>query len=346
MSKKCLVTGGCGFIGSNLTKRLLEEGWQVDVIDDMSSGHLELLEPAKFRVVPADLLREFEESNAIVPDGAARVIQGDFSHVHILENISEGLYDVIFHQAAIPRVLFSVENPSITTHNNVSKTVALLEACVSKEKNGTFSSNVNKVVMASSSSVYGGPDLLPICEDVEKNPKSPYAWQKSTLEDCAKIFGNLYGVDIACLRYFNVFGPGQYGDSAYSTAVSAWCNNTRESKPLRSDGDGTQSRDMCYIDNVVDANILAATSDRSFYGRCYNIACGDRVSNNEILDFFKSNFSNVVSVDAPWRAGDVMHTQADITRAKNELGYEPKIRFWEGLEKTITWWGLNEDNEN
>ena len=346
MSKKCLVTGGCGFIGSNLTKRLLSEGWEVDVIDDMSGGHLELLEPAKFRVVPVDLLREFEKSEATVPAGGALVIQGDLSHMHILENISQGKYDVVFHQAAIPRVLFSVENPSITTYNNIGKTVSLLEACVLKNPDGTFSSQVDKVVMASSSSVYGGPDSLPIREDTHKDPKSPYAWQKSALEDCAKIFGNLYGLDIACLRYFNVFGPGQYGDSAYSTAVSAWCNNTRELKPLRSDGDGTQSRDLCYIDNVVDANILAATSDRKFYGRSYNIACGDRISNNEILDFFKSTFPSVVSVDAPWRAGDIMHTQADITRARDEIGYEPRVKFWEGLDRTLEWWGLKEIDED
>jgi nucleoside-diphosphate-sugar epimerase len=198
-------------------------------------------------------------------------------------------------------------------------------------------------VWASSSSVYGGADTLPTHESSPKNPKSPYAWQKCAVEDAAAMFYELYDLDIVCLRYFNVFGPGQYGDSPYSTAVSAWCNNTKFMKPLRSDGDGSQSRDMCYVDNVVDANILAAESERhgGFKGRCYNIACGDRTTNKEILDHFKERFSHVNVRDAPWRAGDVMHTKADITRAKDELGYEPKVRFWEGLARTLDWWDLS-----
>ena len=144
------------------------------------------------------------------------------------------------------------------------------------------------------------------------------------------------------MRYFNVFGPGQLGDSAYSTAVSAWCNNTKTSRPLRSDGDGTQSRDMCYIDNVVDANIKAAISKpkANFGGECYNIACGDRVSNNQILEYFQKRFKYAVVKSAPWRQGDVMHTQANINKAKRDLGYDPKVMFWEGLEKTIDWWDL------
>ena len=159
------------------------------------------------------------------------------------------------------------------------------------------------------------------------------------------MFGDLYNLDIVCLRYFNVFGPGQYGDSPYSTAVSAWCNNTKTNKPLRSDGDGTQSRDMCYVDNVVDANILSATSDIAggFMGKCYNIACGDRTTNNEILDYFKTKFPNIAIEDAPWRPGDVMHTQADITRAMEDFDYTPRVRFWEGLDRTIEGWGLQED---
>ena len=124
--------------------------------------------------------------------------------------------------------------------------------------------------------------------------------------------------------------------------MSAWCNNTKFAKPLRSDGDGTQSRDMCYVDNVVDANMLAANSkiDGGFMGRCYNIACGDRTTNKEILDYFKERFSHVIVETAPWRPGDVMHTQADISSAQKELNYEPKVRFWEGLERTLAWWGI------
>jgi len=339
MFKRALVTGGCGFIGSNLVHRLVEEGWKVTVIDDMSNGHLELLEGLKVRVVPdPGLWAAFEVGTGnTIDDETILVVQGDFAHSEVLQSIRKKSYDVIFHQAAVPRVSYSVEHPSETTDVNVASTIALFESAIDV---------VDRIVWASSSSIYGGADILPTNESEVKNPKSPYAWQKSTVEDAAAMFGDLYNLDIVCLRYFNVFGPGQYGDSPYSTAVSAWCNNVKTNKPLRSDGDGTQSRDMCYVDNVVDANILSATADIAggFMGKCYNIACGDRTTNNAILDYFKNNFENVVVENAPWRPGDVMHTQADITRAQEDFGYEPKVRFWEGLERTIDWWGLSADD--
>jgi nucleoside-diphosphate-sugar epimerase len=335
--RKALVTGGCGFIGSNLTHELVKQGWQVDIVDDMSNGHLELLEGLKIRVIPVDLLESFYDmintTNRV--SETVHVIQGDFAHEGICKNISEKMYDIVFHQAAIPRVLFSVENPSLTTNVNIGATTRLFEACIG---------NVDRVVFASSSSVYGGASILPTLETTEKSPKSPYAWQKHSIEDLAKIFCNLYDIDIVCLRYFNVFGPGQYGDSPYSTAVSAWCHSIKNSLPMRSDGDGTQSRDLCYVDNTVQANILAATSDQSshggFNGRCYNIACGDRTTNNEILDFFTERYTHAIVKNAPWRAGDVMHTQADVSSAKEDFGYEPAVRFWDGLNRTIEWWNI------
>lgn len=330
----CLVTGGAGFIGSNLVNRLVSLGHNVEVVDDFSNGHLEFLDQNKFRVTPADLLPSFLEAKSDLSDIDVLVIDGDFSHENVLARIVSGVYDIVFHQAAIPRVLFSVENPSETTHTNIGKTVSLFEACIN---------NVDRIVFASSSSVYGGPDTMPIKESAQKNPRSPYAWQKSAIEDCSKVFGELYDLDIVCLRYFNAFGPNQLGDSPYSTAVSAWCNNTRDGKPLRSDGDGTQSRDLCYVDNIVAANILAATSDKKFYGKCYNIACGDRTTNNQILDYFRNNFSHTVVTKAPWRPGDVMHTQADISLARDDLGYDPKVTFWDGLDKTIAWWGIKDE---
>ena len=141
------------------------------------------------------------------------------------------------------------------------------------------------------------------------------------------------------MRYFNVFGPGQYGDSPYSTAVSAWCHATKNNLECRSDGDGSQSRDMSYIDNTVSANILAAEAKGPFCGECYNIACNDSVSNGDILTYFINNFSAKVR-NAPWRPGDVMHTRAEIIKAKEDLDYEPNVRFWDGLERTVKWWGL------
>ena len=335
MIKRALVTGGCGFIGSNLSRKLLSEGWRVDVVDDMSNGHLELLEGCNMRVVPLDLLSQFDESGYVRSDETMLVLQGDFTHEGVIDRIQNKQYDVIFHQAAIPRVLYSVENPAETTEVNVLRTTRLFEAC---------RNNVKRIVWASSSSVYGGAEDLPTQESCPKNPKSPYAWQKSAIEDIAKIFGDLYDLDIVCLRYFNVFGTGQHGDSPYSTAVSAWCHAIKNCKPLRSDGDGSQSRDLCYIDNAVHANILAAESNKKFLGKCYNVSCGDRTTNLEILEYLTEKFQHAVVVDAPWRPGDVMHTQADISEIKADLGYEPLVKFWEGLDRTIEWWGLN-DNE-
>ena len=337
--KRALVTGGCGFIGSSLTHRLVSEGWSVDVVDDMSGGHLELLQGLKIRVVPVDLLKSFYEARPISERDreTVHVIQGDFSHNNILESVQARMYTHVFHQAAVPRVSYSVEQPSHTTDVNISSTVRLFQACIG---------SVKRVVWASSSSVYGGAENMPTHESTEKNPKSPYAWQKSAVEDIASLFCHLYDIDIICLRYFNVFGPGQYGDSPYSTAVSAWCHALKNGLPMRSDGDGSQSRDMCYVDNAVHANILAAESDPpgGFNGRCYNVSCGDRTSNLEILEYFKERYSHAVVVDAAWRPGDVMHTQADISRARDELGYEPLVRFWEGLERTITWWNIEDED--
>jgi len=264
--------------------------------------------------------------------GEVLVIQDDFSDDNILGAIHQGVYNVIFHQAAVPRVSYSVEEPWHTTDVNISKTVRLFESARGA---------VDRIVWASSSSVYGGADVLPTKENTPKNPKSPYAWQKSAIEDFAKLAGELYDLDIVCLRYFNVFGPGQYGDSPYSTAVSAWCHAIKNGLECRSDGDGEQTRDMSYIDNTVHANILAATSKKKFMGETYNIACGQSVSNNEILDAMKDRFADKVKVNhAPERPGDVKHTLANWQKAYNDFGYEPLVYFWEGMEETYNWWGL------
>ena len=341
--RKALVTGGCGFIGSNLTKELVKQGWQVDIVDDMSNGHLELLEGLKFKTLPGSsfIYHFMQQMKGSIKrnDNLVLVIQDDFASTAMLDYIQTGEYDVIFHQAAIPRVSYSVENPYETTDTNIAKTVALFSAAKTK---------VDRIVFASSSSVYGGATILPTKEsENKKNPKSPYAWQKSAIEDFAKICWSLYELDIVCLRYFNVFGPGQYGDSPYSTAVSAWCHAIKNNLECRSDGDGEQSRDMCYIDNIVSANILAANAPDKFKGLPYNIACGDRTSNNQILSYLKEKFGDRVKVNnAPSRPGDVMHTQADISYAKSDFDYKPLVRFWEGLDRTIEWWDIKHDESN
>lgn len=306
---KVMITGAAGFIGSNLAKRCIEEGWQVDGVDDMSNGHSEF-----------------------VPRGVNFFYTNHFASEKVIKAISTYSYDAVIHLAAIPRVSYSVEYPVETNETNVTSTLKLMQAC-----RGT----VGRIVFASSSSVYGGADVLPTSETELRNPKSPYALQKAIIEDYLKLYSSLYGLDSACLRFFNVFGPNQLGDSPYATAVSAWLTAIKSGKPMRSDGDGSQSRDMCYVDNVVDMCIRAARHSEKLKAECFNVACGDRTSNKEILDYLKMRYPGSEHIDAPWRAGDVMHTQADVSKANRIFGYVPLVKFWEGLERTAKWYDDN-----
>lgn len=307
------MTGGLGFIGSNLVEEL-GSSHSVVVVDNNSSSR-----------------EDWEDLVAINQN--VEYVFSCYSDSKILYRICAGEFDGIFHLAAIPRVLYSVENPVETTDTNILASVKLIDAAVKGK--------VKRFVFSSSSSVYGGADDLPTPTSYPKSPKSPYAWHKSAIEEFLRIQGELHGLDSVCLRYFNVFGPGQFGGSAYATAVSAWCNAIKEEKPLRKDGTGEQSRDMCYVDNVVQANILAMNSQENFRGERFNVACGDRTSNNEILEFLTNKYENLTINEAPFRKGDVMHTQADISDTQNVLGYVPTVRFWEGLDRTLEWWGLN-----
>lgn len=306
---RVLITGAAGFIGSNLARRCLQKGWTVTGVDDLSNGHLQF-----------------------VPLGLADFWTTDFAGPIVRDRLWSGDFDVVFHLAAVPRVSYSVDHPLETHDVNVTRTLRLMDACVD---------NVARFVFASSSSVYGGADLLPTPESHPKDPKSPYALQKSIIEDYLAMYGKLYGLDSACLRFFNVFGPNQLGDSAYATAVSAWLDAIKRGRPMRSDGDGTQSRDMCYVDNVTDACVKVAQADWTMSGQCYNVACGDRTTNREILEFLLKRFPGSTHVDAPWRSGDVMHTQAAVDSACRAFGYVPSVRFWEGLDRTIKWYDDN-----
>ncbi|NBW57958.1 NAD-dependent epimerase/dehydratase family protein, partial [bacterium] len=234
----------------------------------------------------------------------------------------------------VPRVSYSVEYPVKTNDINVSKTLRLIEAC----KN-----NVKRIVFASSSSVYGNTDVLPTTISQNKNPQSPYALQKSIIEDYLRLYSSLYGLDSVCLRFFNVFGPNQLGGSPYATVVGSWLTAIKSGTSMRSDGDGTQSRDMCYVDNVVDACIKGIQVDHALKAECLNIACGDRTTNKEILQYLLTKYPNAKYHDAPWRPGDVMHTLADISKTEEILGYKPLVRFWEGLDLTIKWYEENWD---
>lgn len=309
---RVLITGGAGFIGSNLARRCVEEGYDTHIVDDMSNGH-----------------------EVFIPEGVDRVMIECFSSKRILDGlIKQKTYDVVFHIAAVPRVSYSVEYPLETNEVNVSRTLELLNAC---------KGNVRRVVFASSSSVYGGADvsLGPTHENHPRDPKSPYALQKAVIEDYLRLYSELYGLDSACLRFFNVFGPNQLGDSPYATAVSAWLTAIKNGRPMRSDGDGEQSRDMCYVDNVVDACIRAAQRKDDIRARCYNVACGDRTTNNQILEALLKRYPGSQVTHAPVRPGDVKHTHADVRRAEEELGYKPLVRFWEGLDRTIDWYEEN-----
>jgi len=308
---RILLTGGAGFIGSNVAKRLLKENIEFDIVDDLSNGHMSFVSPS------------LSDHNITI---------ASFDSEIILTKIRSGMYDVVIHLAAVPRVSYSVDFPLESHDVNVTATMKLIDACRGK---------IKRFVFASSSSVYGGADQLPTPTNTSKNPKSPYALQKSIIEDYLKMYYDLYGFDSVSLRFFNVFGPNQLGDSPYSTAVSAWVNAIMKGVSMRSDGDGTQSRDMCYVDNVADACVRAAKADFPLKAEALNVACGDRTTNKEILQFLLKKFPEAKYHDAPWRPGDVMHTQADISRTKEVLGYEPLVYFWEGLEKTVQWYQDN-----
>jgi nucleoside-diphosphate-sugar epimerase len=306
--KKILITGAAGFIGSNFCNFLYDNHIDYDGVDDLSNGNTGFLTDVKN-------LHIF-----------------DFSHEVILEKIRNKQYDYVVHFAANPRVGYSVEFPLESNDINVTKTLKLLEA----SKN-----NIKRFIFASSSSVYGNTDKLPSCENDSLNPNSPYGLQKLIIEQYLKLYYKLYDLDSVALRFFNVYGDNQLGGSPYATAVASWLTAIKSGKDMRSDGDGTQTRDMCHVLNVIDCVHRSINHDNKLEAEPINVATGYSISNNEILRYLLKRYPKSKKYDSPWRKGDVMHTLASIEKAKNILGYEPIIKFETGLEKTANWYDKN-----
>jgi UDP-glucose 4-epimerase len=305
-----LVTGGAGFIGSHIAIRLLREGQRVRVLDDLSTGRKENL----------DAIR------AAVPGGPFEFVEGDIRSLEKCRSACQGM-DFVLHQAALASVPRSIENPADTTAVNVGGLVNVLTAA--KEN------RVRRVVCASSSSVYGDTPTLPKEEGMTPAPLSPYAVSKLAGEYFARVFATTIGLETISLRYFNVFGPRQDPGSQYAAVVPLFATSLRDSKRPRIYGDGEQSRDFTYIDNVVEANLMACTKGTG-NGQALNIACGERYTLLALLDSLAKHFGVRAEPEfLPPRIGDVRHSQASIERAKAELGFQPRIGFEEGLERTV-----------
>ncbi len=304
----CLVTGGAGFIGSHLAQRLVDRGDKVRVLDDFSSGKRANLEPIASRV-------ELIEGDLRRPDDCRRACDG---------------IEIVFHEGAVPSVPRSVADP-VTSHQvNVDGTFNLLLAA--------RDARCRRVVFAASSSAYGESPELPKRESARPDPLSPYALQKLAGEYYCRVFAECYGLETLSLRYFNVFGPRQDPTSQYSAAIPAFVTAVLRNEPPTVYGDGEQTRDFTYIDNVVHANLLAAAVPHT-RGEAVNVACGERVSVNRIIRQINDLLGRNVAphyVDA--RPGDVKHSLADITLAKMIIGYEPVVTFEEGLRRAIDWY--------
>ncbi|MBI4246542.1 MAG: SDR family oxidoreductase [Candidatus Rokubacteria bacterium] len=303
-----LVTGGAGFIGSHVVERLLRDGSRVRVLDNFSTGtevNLAFAGPHR-----ADL----------------DVVRGDIRELAVVERAAAGAA-AIFHQAAMRSVPRSVKDPLAAHENNVTGTLNVLEAA--------RRAGVRRVVYASSSSVYGTRPDLPKREDQPPAPVSPYAVSKAAGEQYAAVWSRLYGVEAVGLRYFNVFGPRQDPASEYAAVIPRFILWAFRDTPLEVHGDGTQSRDFTYIDNVVEANLLAARAE-DVAGEVFNVGCGDRISLLAVIERLEALLGRRLERrHTPLRAGDVPHTLADVSKAKRLLGYTPLVGFDEGFRRTM-----------
>lgn len=304
-----LVTGGAGFIGSHIASALCASGARVRVIDDLSTGYRENLDEI---------------------GGDVDFVHGSLADDTALRRALEDV-ELVFHEAAIPSVPRSVEDPRQTHVASVDSTFSLLLAA--KEK------GVRRLVYAASSSAYGDKPTLPKVEDMLPEPLSPYAVAKLVGEYYAQVFTRVYGLETLSLRYFNVFGPRQDPSSQYSGVISRFIGDLLSNQRPVIYGDGEQSRDFTYIDNVVDANLRAAETTKGI-GKIMNVANGERITLNQLFAELKelTGKEDVVVDYQETRAGDVKHSLADISRAREFLGFEPKVDLRTGLQLTMDWW--------
>lgn len=308
-----IVTGGAGFIGSHLVQRLVVDGYRVRVIDNLSEGSLTNLADVR------DTIDFFKE---------------DLRNLERLKSLFHGA-NYILHQAALRSVKRSVDNPKATIENNIIGTLNVLLAARDQK--------VRRVIFASSSSVYGPQKARIFTEDLCPNPQSPYATSKLAGELLCRQFYDLYGLETITLRYFNVFGPRQDPMSEYALVIPLFITLLLDGKRPTIHWDGKQSRDFTYIDNVVDANLLAIKAKKT-HGEVINVASENTVSINQLFAFIKKELrSNLSSLRAPKRAGDMPYSCGSTKKAFQTLGFKPNVSFEKGIKKTIEWFRKNQE---
>jgi len=307
-----LITGGAGFIGSHLVETLLKKGEKVRVIDNFLTGKKENL----------SFIKDY-------PSEQIEVIEGDIRDVETCKNVMKGI-DYVLHQAALPSVPRSVKDPITTNEINIKGTLNLLLAAKDM--------NVKRFVYASSSSIYGDQPVSPKEESLNPAPLSPYAGSKLAAEYYCSIFYHVYGLETVSLRYFNVFGPRQDPNSPYAAVIPKFITAFLQNKPPEIYGDGEQTRDFTYVEDVVVANILAMEAP-NVGGEVFNIACGQNISINQLASIIKDIMQKDIDpVHVAPRPGDVRHSLASIEKAKKFLHYSPKWTLKEGLRKTIEYY--------
>lgn len=321
-----LITGVAGFIGSNLLEVLLRHGQKVVGLDNFATGHQHNIDMA---LSDSNLSKDEIKKNF-------QFIKGDICDIAYCQQAAEGV-DYILHQAALGSVPRSIEDPARTNNTNIN---GFLNMLISARD-----AKVKRFVYAASSSTYGDHPDLPKIEERIGNPLSPYAVTKYVNELYANVFASTYGLESIGLRYFNIFGKRQDPQGAYAAVIPKWVNSLINGEPVYINGDGETSRDFCYIDNTVQANILAALSPSEAANEVYNVALHDRTSLNELYQLIVERLQqrgialdNVKPIYRDFRAGDVRHSLADISKAKKRLGFTPSHRINQGLDESMDWY--------